>query len=89
MIVGVSATGRKSLRLAALECFGTGTMEVVLKHVGTAAWASDRLNVSQDLSQLPGTGPEHASGDAIRASSLTCISPTQCSTHVGGGVGGL
>jgi len=43
MMVGVSATGRKSLRLAALECFGTGTMEVVLKPVGKAAWASDRL----------------------------------------------
>src|SRR4029434_7067514 len=45
-MVRVSATGRKSLRLAALECLGTGTMEVVLKHVGAAAWASDRVNKS-------------------------------------------
>ena len=78
--MGVSATGQKSLRLTALECFGTGTMEVVLKHMGTAAWAS----VSPDLNQLHSTGLEDASGDTIRTSSLPCINPAQCGMHVGG-----
>lgn len=31
-------------------------------------------DVGRDLSQLSSTGPEHLSGDAIRASSLMCIS---------------
>ena len=43
---GVSETGWKSIRIAAVEYFGISTMEVVLKHAGTAAWASDRLNMS-------------------------------------------
>ncbi len=46
MMVEVSATGPKSLRAAAVESFVTGTMEVVLKHMGTAAWAGERLKMS-------------------------------------------
>ena len=32
---GVSETGWKSIRIAAVEYFGISTMEVVLKHAGT------------------------------------------------------
>src|SRR4029434_3977443 len=60
MMVGVSATGRKSFRLTAVECFGTGTMEVVLKQVGmmvaclkqvgTSDRCSERLNMEVNTS---------------------------------------
>ena len=46
VMMRVSATGWKSLRLTAVDCFGTGLMVVILKHAGTAAWTSDRLNKS-------------------------------------------
>lgn len=37
-------------------------MEAVLKHMGTLAWASDRLTMSVKTSvSLSSTGPEHAS----------------------------
>lgn len=45
-MVGVSETEWKSLSLAAMKSFGTGTMKVVFRDVGTAAWASDRLKIS-------------------------------------------
>lgn len=75
-----SSTGWKSLRLAAVECFSTGIMDVVLKHNCLGQWQVE--NASQDLKQLSSTGPEHTSRDAIRASNLTCISPAQCSVHM-------
>ena len=56
-------------------------MEVVLKHTGTAAWASEVEYVSPDLSQLHSTGPVDAPVDTIRTSS---IKPAQCRTHVDG-----
>src|SRR4029434_3244986 len=90
MIVGVSATGRKSLRPAALECFGTGTMEVVLKHVGTAAWASDRLNISVKTSvscpaQALSTRPGMPSGPAaFRALVLLSAAHTSVEESVRG-----
>lgn len=82
--VVVSATGQKSSWLSAVECFGTGMMEVVLKHMGTAAWVSDRFEISvsilvrcpaQDLSMGPGMPSGPAGG-------LTCINPAQCNTHI-------
>lgn len=33
IMLGMRTTGQKSLRLALVECLGTDTMEVVLKHV--------------------------------------------------------
>lgn len=56
-------------------------MNVVLKHIVMIAWARDRLEMSVRTS----SAVQHTSGDAIRASSLTCIGPAQCSTHVGWG----
>lgn len=46
MMVGENATGWESFKLAALEYFGTSTIKVLLKHMVTAAWASDRLKMS-------------------------------------------
>lgn len=44
--MGVTASGWKSFRSIAVEYFGTGTMEAVLKLVGTTAWARDTLKMS-------------------------------------------
>lgn len=50
MRMGVSATGRKSFRPAAAECLGTGTMAVVLKHVGTTGKGRDFASMARELS---------------------------------------
>lgn len=42
VMMGVRATGRNSSRAAAAtECFGTDTMVVAFRHVGTTAWLTD------------------------------------------------
>lgn len=53
MVVGVSATGRRSFRLDAVDCCGTDTMVAVLKHVQTTAWASDRLKIRIRAGTIP------------------------------------
>ena len=59
-------------------------MEVVLKHVGTAAWASDRLNMSVQTSVSCTAQTLRTCLGTIGTSSLPCINPAQCHTHIGG-----
>ncbi len=63
-IMGVRATGRKSLRATAPACFGTGTM----------LGQREVENAGEDLSQLFCTGPKHSARDAIRVSLVESVS---------------
>lgn len=66
-----------------VECFGSGTMEVDLRQVGTASWARNRLKVSI---KTPVSWSAHAlsvcQGNAIGASGLAYIYLAQCMVDI-------
>ncbi len=46
IMMGVSATGRRSFRLVVLDFLDTGMMVAALKHDGTTAWINEVLSMS-------------------------------------------
>jgi hypothetical protein len=46
MMTEVSVTGQQSFSSVTFAFLGTGTMVAILKHVGTADWDRERLNMS-------------------------------------------
>lgn len=46
LIIGVRAIGQQSFKHVILVCLGTGTMKVILKHVGTTDKKRKRLKMS-------------------------------------------